>query len=755
MNNDAKRSYSTQVERYVAEYNRMIGPARPIRVMHVVNVLGLAGMEHGVIKLVNRLDSAQFTPMICCLSFQRDSTRPLLNERITVVELHRRSGRDLQTILSLATQLRQEKVDIVHSHNWQTFLYAAAATLLTQSAVLIHGEHGREGQSATPRQIFLSRYLAKLAVRVTTVSAELGKELVTRWKIPSELVSDIPNGVDLDIFGQSESVDSLRREFNFSPENQVILNIGGLRPVKDHPTLLRAFAQVSQKFPHVRLVLVGTDSGKGIRSQLETQVDQLGIRHAVHFAGSRYDIPQLLALCDVYVNSSRFEGMSNTILEAMASHRPVIATDVGGNPELVVPELTGALFSPGDDRTLAHLMGRLLQDPALVRKMGQEGRAKVERDHSITKMVQAYSTLYRGVFARKEASRHYSRQEWTKQWLARGLFWSGANYVKRHVSRPALTILVYHRVLPVDESQRSPFQGMVMAKDIFEAQMAHLQRYTSVLTLTDALQLLREDRLPHRPVVVTFDDGYRDNYEHAWPILAKYQIPATFFLTTDAIDRQVALWWDEVGMCVEHLSQKFCTERLQSLTEIPTWLASLLRQLSEERTAQEITVAIVNHLNRDSSQERRHILRLLRTIARFDDTEGAGMMLTWDNLRMMVKSGMQVGSHTVTHAFLDELDEAGARVEIEGSIQRIGQELRTPVRHFAYPRGRMVGSARKILRDVGIEAAVTTNPGHNGPQADLLQLKRFDAGYAQSRKGFDAAIFDAELHGWFTPFRSH
>lgn len=721
---------------------------RPIRVMHVVKVLGLAGMEYGVIKLVNQLDPKRFSPMICCLLFQTDAARPLLDSRIPVFELRKRLGRDLRMIFKIADLLRRERVDIVHSHNWPTFLYTVLAAWIARTPVVIHGEHGRDSQTVSHRQMFLGRWLAKSVNHVLTVCRDLSRELVEQWKIKPEQVSTIINGVDLETFGQDYPLDGLYKEFQLTSENRVILNIGGLRPIKDHPTLLRAFARVYQKLPETRLILVGSDHGTGTQAKLEKLAESLGILKVTYFAGIRHDVPQLLALCKVYVNSSTFEGMSNTILEAMAARKPVIATAVGGNPELVDHKVTGYLISAGNDQELAERLEQLLTDAELSEKLGTAGRQKVEQHHSMSSMIHNYSDLYEEIFWRNQIKQTRSLQERTKQWIARGLCWSGLNRLKEMADSAQLAILTYHRVLPLHKTHQYPFQGMMMARDLFEAQIAYLAKNYTVLGLPEAIRLLEQGQIPRRAVTITFDDGYRDNYEYAWPILKKYQVPATFFITTGFLDRRIHLWWDEVMEIVQQLSYDPNSGRGKERL-LPNWMVSLFRKLQEGNSPQAIAKEIVDHLNRTSLQERQTSLEALREFANLDPNHRPDLMLTWEQVREMHRSGMHIGAHTVTHAFLDELEDREAQAEIEGSVQRLQEQLKTPIRLFSYPRGRSVDSLKRLLQQAGIEAAVTTEIGRNKPGTDLFQLKRLDAGYCTPKKGFDPAILAVELQGWF------
>ena len=372
------------------------GADRRVRLLHVVDLLTVAGMEYGVIKLLNGLDPSRYDSIICCQSRQVEATRALLEPHVRVVEMHRRPGFDTGLVLHMASLFRRERVHIVHSHNWTTFLYAWLATALAGTPVFLHGEHGHEDPGAPVRRLGVKRFLARRPARLTTVSAGLGEELRTLWRVPADRVVTIPNGVDLARFGRQGMREAARRELGIASDALVIATVGMVRPVKDHPTLLRAFALAHRSHDEARLLLVGKGDWEPIRALGQ----ELGIAEALVVAGERRDIPAILAATDVYVNCSTTEGMSNTILEAMASCRPVVATEVGGNPELVRDGVTGTLVPARDPDRLGGAIERLLRDPALRRRMGEAGRARVEREHSLERMVADYDALYRGEMTR-------------------------------------------------------------------------------------------------------------------------------------------------------------------------------------------------------------------------------------------------------------------------------------------------------------------------------------------------------------------
>jgi sugar transferase (PEP-CTERM/EpsH1 system associated) len=720
----------------------LLTPA-PLRLMHVVDILAFGGMEYGVIRLVNRLDPDRFAPMICCLSFKTEEAGRRVDAHVPVFALGKAPGRDLGIIFKLAALLRRQRVDVVHSHNWRTFLYTWAAAALARVPVVIHGEHGREARDALPRRRrLLSRWLAYRVTRLATVSESISRELVEEWGVGPERITTIPNGVDLALFGEERDLSALRAELDLGAGDPVVMSIGRLRPVKDYPTLLRGFARARGKVPELKLLIVGADHGGGVPPELQRLVDELQIGGAVRFTGVRSDVPDLLALCDVYVNTSVYEGMSNTILEAMAARRPVIATAVGGSPALVRDQATGYLIPAGDDQALAARLEEVATRPDRCRAMGEAARRYVESAHSMSRMIRSYSDLYRETLARRRSRRRSSREA-LKRSGTRALSWSGIKRAAERLRPPELAILAYHRVLPFADAVDLPFPEMVIPRDLFEAQMAHLARHYRLLDLAEAARLLRAGELPKRAVAVTFDDGYRDNYDYAWPILKKYGVPATFFVVTGALDGQVTLWWEVVAAQVRVLSQRKAAPR----DRLPGPIGEHLARLGEGAPPALVARAMVDELNGLPAVARRQALRDLAAVAGDNATMRSDLLLGWQEVRELQRSGMGIGTHTVSHAFLDEVTDAEAEAEIGGSVARLSQQLERAPRVLAYPRGRTRRGLEPLLRRAGIEAAVTTVLGCNGAGSDPYALSRLDSGYLRLDAGFDPVLFELELQG--------
>jgi peptidoglycan/xylan/chitin deacetylase (PgdA/CDA1 family) len=367
--------------------------------------------------------------------------------------------------------------------------------------------------------------------------------------------------------------------------------------------------------------------------------------------------------------------------------------------------------------------------------------------------VDAYNNMYLEAMFRRQLHATQPSTQALRRAAARALRYSGLTWIRGATERNALTILAYHRVLPLPESLLYPFQSMVMPRDLFEQQIAHLRQHYNVLTLAEAVDRLRARDLPPRSVSITFDDGYRDNFEIALPILRKYGVPAIFFTVTGAIGGKNRLLWDEVVSRVRQIRIERTWDVVRRDDKIPHWLLEKMNMLAEGESAERVGERIVRDMNRVSLVEREAGMAPLRRATPDGSAYLDPPLMSWDEVREMRRAGMLVGAHTVSHPFLDELSPESARREIEVSIRTVTERLGEPVTLFSYPRGRFKKDVKPWLRELGIEAAVTTELGRNSPGTDPYELRRFDAGYCRIHAGRDTVLLDVEIQGWFQPLR--
>ena len=366
---------------------RPAAPARPLRVMHVLFRLQAGGMEYGVIKLVNGLDRARISNSICSTT-PADDVRRLLRRDVKLYECRRRPGNDPSLVLQLYRVFRRERPDIVHTHAWGTLCEGLVAARLARIPVVVHGEHGT--LQLKPYQARLQKLMWGRADRVLSVSSRLAERMAEGTGFPLDQITVIRNGVDLRRFQSCDRTEA-RRALGLPEAGVIVGTAARLVPVKDQANLLNAFKQLVTE----GLEFTGVIAGDGpLRAELEAQASALGIQSHVRFLGHVPAIERVYASLDVFVLSSKSEGLSNTILEAMASKVAVVATQVGGADELVEDGATGLLVPPQDSAALADAIGWLIRDAELRDSMSAAGRRRALARFTLDRMLRNYGTLY-------------------------------------------------------------------------------------------------------------------------------------------------------------------------------------------------------------------------------------------------------------------------------------------------------------------------------------------------------------------------
>ena len=365
-------------------------PERPIRVMHLVYSLGMGGMELGIVKIVNGADRTRVESSVCSCHAMT-LARARVADHVKLFEMDRPDGNDLSLIRQLVRLFRAERPDIVHTHAWGTLCEGVMAARWAGVPFVVHGEHGT--MEARPRNLWVQRRVWRRVDRVLAVSSRLAERMAAAVRFPMDRITVIRNGVDLARFGHQDRRQA-RARLGISADATIVGTVGRLVPVKHQHNLLAAMARLKAIGLHAQTVLAGDGP---LRDDLERTAHELGLDGEVRFLGETGDVATVLAAFDVFVLPSRSEGMSNTILEAMACGLPVVATRVGGNDELVDDGVTGKLVPAESAEALADALGGLIRNPDSRHAMGAAGRAKVEREFSLEAMIRGYERLYEDV----------------------------------------------------------------------------------------------------------------------------------------------------------------------------------------------------------------------------------------------------------------------------------------------------------------------------------------------------------------------
>jgi sugar transferase (PEP-CTERM/EpsH1 system associated) len=318
---------------------------------------------------------------------------------VEIFSLNKGNKRDYSLPFKIAKLIRKIKPDIVHTRNWAA-IDGVVGARLAGVKFIIHGEHGREATDPAGANNLRKRVRKGLNPWITkfiAVSAELRNWLVYDVGINEQKVVQIINGVNAEKFKPSKNKNISKSKLGIAPDSFIIGTVGRLDPVKDHETLFKAFSYFSKKNENKEVILMVVGTGPQ-EEKLKTLSEKLNIQDKVIFSGDREDVYPLYQCMDVYVLPSIAEGISNTILEAMACGLPIVASNVGGNHELIDDGKTGFFFMAGDYKELAGRLSYYSGNNSLLIEHGSHGRIRAEKFFSLQMMVERYEKLYFSMF---------------------------------------------------------------------------------------------------------------------------------------------------------------------------------------------------------------------------------------------------------------------------------------------------------------------------------------------------------------------
>lgn len=369
---------------------------KPVRILHIVQSLGYGGMENRIARLARGLDPSRFAVEVLSL-------RPAGTGQVELPPGIRHhffpipSGLHPSRLFRLAAFIHRGRYDVVHTHNWSSMFYGILAATFALRPLVVHGEHGlnrADLQGVSWKRLWTQRFLARLADGIVPVNGVIAAHVAAGWRLPADRLTVINNGVDLDRF----------RAATPPKDGGFILGmVGRLDDVKDIGCALRALAILRARRPagDVRLILVGDGP---LAASLAAEAGSLGISGAVEFAGGRKDVEAWYGRFHLYLNTSVYEGMSNTLLEAMACGLPLAASNVPGNSSWLVDGEHARFFRAGDAEGLADGILEFLDHPDRRASMGARNRRRVETEFDNRSFLSKYSDFYARLLASRGRS---------------------------------------------------------------------------------------------------------------------------------------------------------------------------------------------------------------------------------------------------------------------------------------------------------------------------------------------------------------
>jgi len=373
-----------------------------IRVAYVVQSPVIGGLQRCVANLCNHLDRQWFWPMVISLTKSGPAAQWIRRDDVPIIELHKPSGNDLGVVFRLARTLRRHRVDIVHSHNWGTLVETTLARRLARVAVHVHAERGTVLGDLEIRGVKRRVRAAAMGWALRRADSVVSNALATARRIEATCgyragrVRVIPNGVEEPAAAdRHQTRRRVRRTLGVPADAPVVGSVGRLVPVKAFHLAIEALAQLGAPQQHgapPHLVLVGDGPE---REALRRRAVSLGLDDRVHLVGYRQDVGNWLAAMDVYVNTSLSEGMSQSIVEAMAFGLPLVVTDVGDSAVVVDGRAPcGVVVPPADVEALGRALQILLSDEPRRVALACNARSRYQACYAMPAMVAAYGKMY-------------------------------------------------------------------------------------------------------------------------------------------------------------------------------------------------------------------------------------------------------------------------------------------------------------------------------------------------------------------------
>lgn len=364
------------------------------KIMYVILSLNFGGAEKVVVNTVKQLDKSTYHPIIACLDEKGELANELESLGINIRVFNRKAGLDIGLFFRIARFIINNNIDLIHTHNIEALFYAGTAAKLAKRPV-VHTQHDPQLTFSLKRKIKV--LLISLGVKkIVAVSKDIESVYRNSFRIRNNKLLTILNGIDTSLYPERAIVQKLKDDCNIKTADLVVGTVARFADVKDLFTLIDSFIRVYEKRKDVHLVMAGDGP---LAQELKDYASKSIVSQRIHFLGYRSDIINVLSTFDIFINCSLSEGLSMTILEAMACRLPIVATAVGGNRELVENNINGKLVPTRDPSALSKAIFEIIP---IKKKLGFASYYTIKDKYSLSSMVENYESIYREVLGMRQ-----------------------------------------------------------------------------------------------------------------------------------------------------------------------------------------------------------------------------------------------------------------------------------------------------------------------------------------------------------------
>lgn len=369
-----------------------------IKICYVIGQLTKDGAERQLYELVKGINKKSFLPIVISLNEGDYWGEEIRKLNIQLIEIPRKKNKEFNRLFKLIKLIKAIKPDIVHTYMFSANSYGRIAAILTGVPIIIASERNLPeiGKDKNIYQIFCDKLLAMFSDGIICNSFKASDTLVKKYSFNAKKIFTVHNGINVIDFLKEKNSSNCKKQ----SASKVIGTIGRLYPQKNHKLFIdtaKAILAISGN-SNIKFLIVGDGP---LRNELENYSERLGIENSVIFTGERSNIPELLQSMDIFVMTSLYEGMSNSIMEAMVAGLPVVATDVGGNSELIIQNETGYLCPLKDKTAFVNAIVNLINNESEAKKLGENGRRKILNEFTIEKMIQNTESIYKNLLEKK------------------------------------------------------------------------------------------------------------------------------------------------------------------------------------------------------------------------------------------------------------------------------------------------------------------------------------------------------------------
>lgn len=371
---------------------------QPINILHVISKLPVGGVENQLFTILRKYDQKRLRPLVCSLSDKGEMGKEIEESGIEVIPLNKLRHRfDWTIVKDIYTLIRTRDIKIVRTHQYHANLYGRLAAWLAKVPCIVASVHNVYTIDRKIHRRIINKFLARCSDKVVAVSETVKKDILTYDGLSEDKVRVIYNGIDTDRFLNING-SLIRSKLGISLEAPVVGTVGRLALQKGQKYLIDAVSTLREKFPQIALLFVGDGP---LRNELENHVKALGIEMNVIFLGIRRDIPQILSAIDIFVLPSLWEGLPSALIEAMASGKPIIASDIPPIREIVNSEKVGILVPPKNSNAIADSIELLLHNKNLAENISNTAKEKAFSIFNIEITAQHYTDLFKNVLREK------------------------------------------------------------------------------------------------------------------------------------------------------------------------------------------------------------------------------------------------------------------------------------------------------------------------------------------------------------------